>query len=111
MTFILLVTVLAAQNQGLYDIGMLAYPVILIIAGLILRGRVIMYLASLIIGCLTWLAFGDLWNWQTPVFLTKSNLDDFFIAGIIILIAGIEVQRGKLGRIRNGKKREIYLYF
>jgi len=33
--FILLVTVLTAQNQGLYDIGMLAYPVILSIAGLI----------------------------------------------------------------------------
>jgi len=70
-----------------------------------------MYLAFLIIGYLAGLAFGDLWNWYTPVFLTKTNLEDFFIAGIIILIAGNEVQGGKLGRIRNGKIRDIYLYF
>lgn len=93
ITFIGLVTLLATQNQGVYDIGVLAYPVILIIAGLILRGRVIMYLAFLIIGCLAWLVLGDLWNWYKPVFLTGTNPEDFFIASIIILIAGNAVHR------------------
>ena len=93
ITFIGLVTLLATQNQGVYDIGVLAYPVILIIAGLILRGRVIMYLTSLIIGCLAWLVLGDLWNWYKPVFLTGTNPEDFFIASIIILIAGNAVHR------------------
>jgi signal transduction histidine kinase len=93
VTFILLVTILASQNQGLYNIGVLAYPVILIIAGLILRGRVIMYLSFLIIGCLAWLGLGDLWNWYDPVFAARTNLEDFFVAGIIILIAGNAVYR------------------
>ena len=93
ITFILTVTVLATQNQGVYDVGVLAYPVILIIAGLILRGRVIMYLAFLIIICLAWLVFGDLWNWYQPSYLTNTNLEDFFIASIIILIAGNAVYR------------------
>jgi len=93
VTLILLITWLATLNQGLYDIGILGYPVILIIAGLILRGRVIMYLAFLIILCLAWLAFGELWNWYEPAFLTRTNPEDFFIAGIIILIAGNAVYR------------------
>jgi signal transduction histidine kinase len=93
ITFILMVTALATQNQGLYDVGVLAYPVILIIAGLILRGRVIMCLAFLIIICLAWLSLGDLWNWYQPSFLTHTNSEDFFIASIIILIAGNAVYR------------------
>lgn len=93
VTSILLITWLATHNQGLYDVGVLGFPVILIIAGLILRGRVIMYLAFLIIGCISWLAFGDLWNWYEPVFLTRTNTADFFIAGIIILVAGNAVHR------------------
>lgn len=93
VTLILLITWLATHNQGLYDIGILGYPVILIIAGLILRGRVIMYLAFLIILCLGWLAFGELRSWYEPVFLTRTNPEDFFIAGIIILIAGNAVYR------------------
>ena len=93
VTFILLVTVLSTQNQGIYDIGVLAYPVILIIAGLILRGRVIMYLAFLIIACLAWLSFGDIWNWYQPGYLTSTNPEDFFIASIIVLVAGNAVYR------------------
>jgi len=93
VTFILTVTALATQNQGVYDVGVLAYPVILIIAGLILRGRVIMYLTFLIIVCLAWLVLGDLWNWYQPSYLANTNLEDFFIASIIILIAGNAVYR------------------
>jgi len=93
VTFILVVTALATINQGVYDVGVLAYPVILIIAGLILRGRIILYLSLLIIACLAWLTFGDLWNWYTPSFLTQTNPEDFFIASVIVLIAGNAVYR------------------
>ena len=93
VTIILLITGLATLNQGMYDIGLLGFPVILIVAGLILRGRVIMYLAILIIVCMGWLVFGDLWNLYEPAYLSQVDLDDFFIGGIIILIAGNAVYR------------------
>jgi len=96
ITIILLITVLATFNEGLYDIGLLGYPVILIVAGLILRGRIVMYLALLIIACMAWLAFGDLWSLYEPNRLTQIDLDDFFIGSIIILVAGNAVYR--LGR-------------
>jgi len=93
VTIILLITSLATLNQGMYDIGLLGFPVILIVAGLILRGRVIMYLALLIIVCMAWLVFGDLWNLYQPVYLTQTGVEDFFIGSIIILIAGNAVYR------------------
>ncbi len=93
VTIILLITRLATINQGIYDIGILGYPVILIVAGLILRGRAVMYLAFLILACMAWLVLGDLWGWYEPVFLTRTKLEDFFLGGIIILVAGNAVYR------------------
>ncbi|HXD10756.1 MAG TPA: histidine kinase dimerization/phospho-acceptor domain-containing protein, partial [Anaerolineales bacterium] len=93
VTIILLITRLATLGQGIYDIGVLGFPVILIVAGLILRGRVIIYLSVLIIICVGWLIFGDVWGLYTPSYVTQSYPQDFFVAGIIILIAGNSVYR------------------
>jgi signal transduction histidine kinase len=92
-TIIFLITWLATLGQGIYDIGVLGFPVILIVAGLILRGRVVMYLAFLTIACMAWLVFGDLWHLYQPLFLTQTKLEDFFIGSIIILVAGNAVYR------------------
>lgn len=93
ITIILLITFLATYGQGLYDIGVLGYPVILIVAGTFLRGRVTIYLALLIIGCLAWLNFGERFNFYKPVYLTHANPEDFYIGTIIILIAGNAIYR------------------
>jgi signal transduction histidine kinase len=93
VTIILLITWLATNGQSIYDIGVLGFPVILIIAGLILRGRVILNLALLIIACMAWLAFGSFWNLYQPVYLTQTKLEDFFIGSIVILVAGNAVYR------------------
>jgi signal transduction histidine kinase len=93
VTIILLITSLATFSQGIYDIGLLGFPVILIVAGLILRGRVILYLALLITACMGWLVFGDLWGLYEPVYLSNVDIKDFFLGSTIILIAGNAVYR------------------
>lgn len=93
VTIILLFTYLATQGQGFYDIGVLGYPVILIVAGLFLRGRVIMYLAFLIIGCLIWLYTGERFGIYQPDYITQAYPEDVYIAIIIILIAGNAIYR------------------
>ena len=93
VTIILLITWLATFGQGIYDIGVLGFPVILIVAGLILRGRVIGYLTVLIILCMLWLVFGDLLHLYTPTRITTSAPEDFFIGSIIIFVAGNAVFR------------------
>jgi len=93
VTIIIMITWLATFGQGLYDIGILGYPVILIVAGLFLRGRVLMYLAFGIILCLAWLVFGDIYGLYAPTYITSSLPEDFFIGSIIILVAGNAVYR------------------
>ncbi len=93
ITIILLITCLASFGQGINDIGVLAFPVILIVAGLILRGRVILYLVVLIIGCMGWLKFGAIWGLYQPADILQGNPEDFFIGSIIILIAGNSIYR------------------
>lgn len=88
VTIILLITWLATLGQGIHDIGLLGFPVILIVAGLILRGRVIMYLALFIILCMGWLGFGEQYGWYYPTVNVYGSIGDFFIGSIIMLVAG-----------------------
>ena len=93
VTIILLITWLATFGQGIHDIGLLGYPVILIVAGLVLRGRSILNLAILIIACLGWLMFGDINGLYEPLQIINGNPEDFFIASVIILVAGNAIYR------------------
>jgi len=93
VTVILLITWLATFGQGIHDLGLLGLPVILIVAGLILRGRVILYLAILIILCMGWLVFGDIYGLYEPVRVVSGSSENFFIASVIILVAGNAVYR------------------
>ncbi|MEP7135446.1 MAG: ATP-binding protein [Chloroflexota bacterium] len=93
VTIILLITWLATFGQGIHDIGLLGYPVILIVAGLVLRGRVILNLVILIILCLAWLVFGNLAGLYEPLQVISSNPEDFFITSVIILVAGNAIYR------------------
>ncbi|MEP6894923.1 MAG: ATP-binding protein [Chloroflexota bacterium] len=93
VTIILLITWLATFGQGIHDIGILGFPVILIVAGLILRGRVILYLAILIIFCIGWLVFGDINGLYEPARAIAGSPEDFFITSIVILVAGNAVYR------------------
>lgn len=87
VTTILLITYLATIGAGVYDVALIGYPVIMIVAGLILRGRVIPYMTGLIILCLGWLVFGDLLEYYDPDLPTTSSVVDLFYASAIILVA------------------------
>ena len=92
VNMILLITYLTTNGNGIYDIGILGYPAILIVTGLILRGRVVAFLAGMIILCLGWLVFGDILGFYEPAYPAKSYAEDFFIASTIVLIAGNAVR-------------------
>jgi len=91
INLVLLVTWLTSTGNGVYDAGVVAFPVILIVAGLILRERFIAYLTLLIILCLGWLVFGDIVGLYHPSYPMKSQAQDFFIISVIILVASNSV--------------------
>lgn len=88
ITLIVFTTWLTARGNGVYDAGIVAFPVILLVAGLIFTERFIAYLTGLIILCIAWLVFGDAWNIYQPQYPVTSEPFDFFIITVIILIAG-----------------------
>jgi signal transduction histidine kinase len=83
---ILLLTYISTVGQGIYNVSVIGFPLVLIVTGLILRGRIIPYLTSLIILCLAWLVFGDILGFYSPEIVQKSQAEDFFYASAIILI-------------------------
>ncbi len=91
VNLVLFVTWLTANGNGIYDAGVVAFPVILIVAGLILREQFIAYLTGLILLCLGWLVFGDILGFFQPHYPTRSNAQDFFIISVVILVASNSV--------------------
>lgn len=91
INLVFLVTWLATNGNGVYDPGVVAFPVILLVAGLIYRERFIAYLTVLILVCLGWLVFGAMYGWYQPNYPVRSNPQTFFIIGVMILAASNSV--------------------
>jgi signal transduction histidine kinase len=88
INLIVLITWLTTNGNGVYDAGIIAFPVVLLIASLIFTERFIAYLTVLIILCIGWLVFGDIWNLYEPQYPLASEARDFFIITVIVLVAG-----------------------
>ena len=97
---ILVTTILATRGLGIHHISSFAYPVILIIASLVISRWMMIYLTSFTILCIGWLVFGELWGLYTPSVLIRSVLGDFFSVSLIVILAAVMVFRitGTLSR-------------
>lgn len=78
---------LTTNGNGIYDAGIVAFPVVLLIAGLIFEEKFIAFLTGLVLLCIGWLVFGDIWNLYEPHYPVISEARDFFIIAVIILVA------------------------
>src|SRR5258706_822249 len=87
-----MVTVLATLGQGIYDIAVMSYPAILIFASLILGRNNSIYLALLLIICVGWLIFGDIYGLYQSAFPEQSYPRQFYIASIILIVTAVAVQ-------------------
>ena len=88
----IMVTIMATIGQGIHDIGIMAYPSILIIASLVLRKEIIIYLTIIMIACNGWLIFGERYGIFEPVYPDQGNLRQFVITISILIITAITVQ-------------------
>ena len=106
---ILLLTYISTVGNGIHDVAIMAFPLILIVTGLILRGRVLPYLTGAIILCLAWLVFGHILGLYTPEGGLLSQIEDFLFASAIVLITSNAVQLlvGNIHRSLAHAKEEI----
>ncbi|MBC7878539.1 MAG: hypothetical protein H7Y59_15315, partial [Anaerolineales bacterium] len=86
VSIILLITYAAMTDNGIHNVAMMGFPVVLIVTGLILKGRIIPYLTSLIILCMAWLVFGDIMGLYDYGNNIPSDVEDFFFASAIMIV-------------------------
>lgn len=92
VVLIIMVTALATVGQGIHDIGIIAYPSILLIASLILKKRSIILLTILTVACTGWLIFGQLYGAYTPIPRYDPTWQDFLIVGGVLAITAFFIQ-------------------
>lgn len=88
----IMVTMLGTAGAGIRDIGVIAYPAILIIASLILRRDTSLLLTIFVLICLAWLVFGDIYGWYQPQMSAQIQARHFLITAIVIVLTAFAVQ-------------------
>jgi diguanylate cyclase (GGDEF)-like protein/PAS domain S-box-containing protein len=95
LSALLTVTILASVGQGIRDLGIVAFPIIFIFAGLTLDSRLFRVCVGLALVAVSWLVLGETFGW----FVTKpfdGEMSNWFLllwAIIIFLIAALAVDQ------------------
>ena len=94
LAFILmtLFTWLAAYRFGIHNLSVMAYPAILIAAGLVIDRRTMILLTLYNILCVGFLVFGEMAGWVGTSETITSDPGDFFSASIILVMTAIMVR-------------------
>jgi PAS domain S-box-containing protein len=82
----LLVTILATVGQGINDVGIMAFPVILLISSMVLRREITISVTIFMIVCCGWLVFGDYYKIYHPFFPPQDSTGRAFVITSLILI-------------------------
>lgn len=89
--YITFITLSATLEQGIHDYVLIAYPVMIMFAGLTQRRRGMMLATGFTILGITWLAFGDIYGLYAPTINTHTTLFDYIILVIIIIVSNVAV--------------------
>ncbi len=86
-------TLISTKSEGISRINNLAFPSILIIAGLVVNKRKLFFLTLLTLLCIAWLSFGEGLRWFTPASALYNAWGNFLSAALIIVLTAVMVQR------------------
>jgi diguanylate cyclase (GGDEF)-like protein len=103
-SILVIVTLAASKGQGIHDMAIMAYPVIILIASLIMNrlGIILLFLLSIV--AIGWLVYGEASSLFIPLPLLRPTLPDFLImAGVLILAVLIVHSQARI--MRNNLKK------
>jgi PAS domain S-box-containing protein len=92
IVLISLITTMATERLGHHQIGVVGYPAILMVAGLVVKNRTMVFLTLFNIACVAWLAFGETAGAYTPDIIVPNVSGDFFSITIILILTVIMVR-------------------
>jgi PAS domain S-box-containing protein len=87
------VTIIATVGQGIRDLAMLAFPILLIFAGLALERPYFRISVGLTILAVCWLVFGEAFGWFVTKPFVGGDTNWFYLVGmtLILLLAALAV--------------------
>lgn len=91
-SLLLLVTIFATIGQGIHDIGIMAYPAVLIAASLVMRRRSLLYITGLSVLCIGWLVFGEMLGLYHPAGFSGSNGFDFIVTTSVLVVTTLAIR-------------------
>ncbi|WP_425392548.1 histidine kinase dimerization/phosphoacceptor domain -containing protein [Ekhidna sp.] len=86
--FTILLTVVCSFGNGIHDIGLIGFPILIGFSSIVLKQRQLIASSSLSILGLAWLVLGDKFNFFEPIPVPTGNTGDFIIASLLIIMGG-----------------------
>ncbi|WP_420575872.1 hypothetical protein [Ekhidna sp.] len=86
--FNILLTAVCSLGNGIHDIGLIGFPIIIGFSSIILDQKQLIIASILSILGLSWLVVGEQFNWYTPHPVTMDASGDFLVSGLLICIGG-----------------------
>lgn len=83
------VTMMSTIGQGMHDIAIMAFPVIIIISSMMLHRHGFIFFSILTIAAVGWLVFGEVNGWYIPRSLETTSWLDFLMMAAILSVATI----------------------
>jgi diguanylate cyclase (GGDEF)-like protein len=84
---VLTMTISAVMGQGIHDIAILAFPIAIFYANLVLKRSDFVWISALILAALIYIGLGETYGWYLTKPFQESPAVDLFIAIIIVLVA------------------------
>lgn len=84
--FTLLLTLICTAGNGIHDLGIIAFPIVIGFSSIILVRRKLIIASVLSMASMIWLVVGDHYDLFVPLVTPKGNIGDFIVAITIILL-------------------------
>ena len=86
--FTLLLTAVCSFGNGIHDIGLIGFPIIIGFSSIILDQKQLIIASVLSVLGLSWLVVGAQFNFFEPIPVPPGNTGDFIIAALLIVLGG-----------------------
>jgi diguanylate cyclase (GGDEF)-like protein len=86
------VTLIATLGQGVHDLAIMIYPIIIFLAGLTVHGTDLRLCVGLTLVSMGWLVSGEANGWFLIQPFNTPSWADFLIVAVILLVAGSAVE-------------------
>lgn len=102
----LLVTWSCINGNGIHDVGIVLFPISVLVAAIMFSKRNLLYFSAFVAGCLSFVVLGDLFNIYAPNPTSVGRWPDVIIIGFLLLI-GLIITSSHSNRLKDAINQRI----